>query len=255
MQSGVAFATLAAPDGENALGADLVRDLTDALRKASADPTCRAIVVCARGSHFCRGVDLAAAVRGGRADVGLLNGIVDCFLTIVRAPQPVIACVEGHATGGGVGLAAACDLVFAADHVTFTLSEAIVGMIPAVVTPLLLRRVPAGRVRSMALGTRAVSAEEARSFGLVDAVAPSAAVGDLLREQLQRILRSSPRALAEIKRYLDGFTAPDVEAQLAAALQRLMSWLDDDAVVDGVGRFTAGAAPPWFQRYEAPRRA
>jgi methylglutaconyl-CoA hydratase/polyketide biosynthesis enoyl-CoA hydratase PksH len=254
IRAGVAVATLAATDSHNALDAALVRDLTDALRTASADPGCRAIVLRATGAHFCRGVDLAAAVHDRRADPVLLHGIADCFLAIARAPQPVIACVEGHATGGGVGLVAACDLVLASQDATFTLSEAIVGMIPALITPLLLRRMAPGRARYMALSTRAISAAEARDFGLVDAVAPASAVQGALRQQLQRILHSSPRALADIKRYIDSFAEVDLETQLQAALRRLLSWLDDDTVVDGVGRFAAGEAPAWFQRYEAVSR-
>jgi methylglutaconyl-CoA hydratase/polyketide biosynthesis enoyl-CoA hydratase PksH len=252
--SSVAVVTLAAPDDDNALGAELVVQLRDALRGAAADPACRAIVLRARGPHFCRGVDLAAVVRDHRPDADLLCGIVDCFLAITRAPQPVIACVEGHATGGGVGLVAACDLVIAADTTTFTLPEVIVGMIPALVTPLLLRRMPPGRVRAMALATRAIPASMASDIGLVDAVVPESEIERALQEQLQRILRSSPRALAETKRYFDGF-APALEPSLHAALERLLGWLGDPAVVEGIGCFASGVAvPEWFQRYEVHRR-
>lgn len=255
IREGVAILTLAAPSGDNLLGTVLVHDLARGLAAATADRSCRAIVLRAAGAHFCRGVDLSDAIRDGRPDAALLGAIAGCFGRIATAPQPVIAFVEGHATGGGVGLAAACDVVIASQEVSFTMSEAIAGMIPALIAPILLRRMAPGRVRYMALSTRAIPATEARDFGLVDLSVPAAQADGALRHQLQRILRSSPQALAETKRYLDGLASPGLAAQLDAGLARLLAWLGDDAVADGVRRFASGEAPPWFQRYAEGRRA
>jgi methylglutaconyl-CoA hydratase/polyketide biosynthesis enoyl-CoA hydratase PksH len=101
----------------------------------------------------------------------------------------------------------------------------------------------------MTLGTRGIPAAEAHAYGLVDELAEGSP-GPALREQLRRILRSSPQALAETKRYYDRLTAADLDQQIETGLDQFTAWLARDDVVEGVRLFGAGFAPCWFTRYE-----
>lgn len=255
MEDGVARVTLSAPGSGNALTTPMVLALTRALSQAESDADCRVIVLSAEGSHFCQGIDLGAVLpSGGGPDSQLLRLSLDCLLQIRSTRLPVLACVDGDATGGGVGLVSACDIVIAAPAATFMLAEVVVGMIPAVIAPFLLRRITPARLGYMALSSRGIRGAEAREIGLVDELAEDG-VDRAVHRQLQRLFRSSPRALAESKRSFAALTAEGLSAQATMAMDRLLAWLSDPEVVAGVRAFSQGEVPPWFKKYGRRRDA
>jgi enoyl-CoA hydratase/carnithine racemase len=247
---GVCFVTLAAPANGNAINFALIDGLERAIDAAEADPCCRAVVISAEGPSFCRGLDLEAFfVHGtlpGRAE---LRRLPACLARLRASSRPVVAMVEGEATGGGVGLVAACDLVLATSGARFMLSEPIVGLVPATIVPFLRLRIGPARLRSMTLSTRGIPAAEAHAYGLVDELADDPPERTL-RTQLQRIFRSAPQALAESKRFYDRLTAADLEEQIETGLDEFTGWLARDEVAEGVKVFGEGFAPPWFARYK-----
>lgn len=244
--------TLAAPGTGNALSVPVLDGLVQAIRRAIADPSCRVIVISAQGEHFCRGLDFAAAISTeGDLDRAVADRALECFTLLTSCPLPVIACVEGHVTGGGVGLVAACDLVLASPEATFMLPEVILGLIPAFIAPLVLRRVTPGRFRAMALGTRALRAVEARDHGLVDELAEDGTADAMevaLRRQLKRLLRSSPRALAETKRYIDALLPREFARQMEFAMEQFVRWVGQPGVLADARQVAEGESPHWFHQ-------
>ncbi len=247
---GVCFVTLVAAANGNAINFDLIDGLERALDAAESDPACRAMVISAEGPSFCRGLDLEAFfVHGNLPERDRLRRLPACLARIRGSRVPVIACVDGEATGGGVGLVAACDLVLATMSARFMLSEAIVGLVPATIVPFLLLRIGPARLRSMTLSTRGIPASEAHSYGLVDELVEER-LEQTLRLQLQRIFRSAPHALTETKRYYDRLSAADLQQQIEVGLDQFTSWLARDEVAEGVRLFGEGFAPPWFAKYK-----
>lgn len=179
------------------LGAGTVGELRHALDGAAGRPGLRLAVLAGRPGAFCTGMDLAAADEvevSGEAFFGLLQ-------RITALPLVVVAEVDGQVSGGGVGLAAACDLVHATPRSSFGLPEALWGVLPCVVLPFLERRVGPPRARAMTLTTQAVTAAEARDGGLVDAVADDPAVP--LRRLADRLGRLDATTIGEAKRYFE----------------------------------------------------
>jgi methylglutaconyl-CoA hydratase/polyketide biosynthesis enoyl-CoA hydratase PksH len=247
--SGVAHITLLSPKSGNALTIPLIKALIQSIKQAVTDESCRAIVIAAEGADFCKGLDLEAVFcSGDRPDPNIFKMFLDCLYLISTCSLPVIACVEGNVTGGGAGLVAACDLVLATENVVFMLSEVIVGMIPALITPFLLRRMTLGRVKYMTLSTRGINALEAKDFGLVDEVATDG-MSNTLNRQLQRLFRSSPRAIAESKQLFAQLDSGELHRQMELDLNHLLSWLEQPEVVEGVRTFAEGFSPPWFKKY------
>lgn len=249
---GVFWVTLTAPQVGNVLNAVLIDRLRQAVAQANADPTCRVIVLRAQGADFCKGLDLAWTVaHHGPPDGAFLQDVVDGLTAITTADKPVIACVEGAVSGGGVGLVAACDLVLAGTQATFMLPEVIIGMIPALITPFLLRRMPLAHVRYLTLSSRSLDASEAKAFGLVDEVADAneGALAHLLERQLQRLFRSSPAALAESKRYFQELEQGQLAQQTQLARRHLDTWLAQPAVATGLQSFVEGFSPEWWAKY------
>ena len=249
LDSGVAWIKLASPRSGNALNATLILQLSRALEDSINDESCRVITITATGSDFCKGLDLEEAfIKGGLPDQEFFKMLVDCLTLINSSSRPVIACVEGNVTAGGVGLVAACDIVLASNNAVFMLSEVILGMIPALIAPFLLRRLTPARLRYMTLSSRRIPAPEAHIFGLVDEVATEG-MSQTLNRQLQRLFCCSPHAIAESKQYFEQLHSQDLHRQTEIALNQKMSWLKQPEVIEGIQTFTEGFSPPWFQKY------
>jgi len=246
---GIAYLTLANKAAGNVLNTTMLTQLNQALQEANQDEQCRVIVLSAQGSNFCNGLDLQSV----STEIGGVNPLTmtlytDTLSAICQSSRPVITCLEGNVTAGGLGLVAASDVVITLNTVQFTLSEVIVGLIPALVTPFLLRRLSLARIQAWTISTRTLSAEEAHHWGLVDEIV-SAPMQSALTRQLKRLLRSSPQAITKSKQYFNALNQQNITDQLTLAQQNLTDWLAQPDVITGIKEFADGLAPPWFQKY------
>lgn len=190
---------------------------------------------------FCEGLDLEALA--GFEDPAEIVGVLQDFAALLQAierhPRPVLARVEGPVLGGGVGVVAACDFVVAAPGTEFSLPEALVGLIPAVVLPTLSRRMAPTHARSLALGSPALDAEAACRRGLVDEVAED--TRSAARRHGKRWARMSPLAQAAVKELTA--SSGDARPFLDAAIKRFHELLASPASQARLRRFLAGEAP------------
>ena len=203
---GVATLTLDSPANRNALSRALRAQLRDALADALADDAVRVVVIDHTGRVFCSGMDLAEAAGGGVQDQGVRE-FPDLLEAIWHSPKPVVAVVRGPARAGGVGLLAACDVVVAADSATFAFSEVRLGLVPAVISAVVLPRMVPHVAHRLMLTGNVFDAATAATGGLVDLVVPDADVDGELRAQLVELTSGAPTALAETKRLLRAGTA------------------------------------------------
>ena len=239
----IAHVTLDNPAKRNALTAATLAQLRKCLDRARADDTCRALVLAANGEDFCAGMDLDAVADADAASA-MAQDFWACLQHIHQSRYPVVAAVDGKAMGGGLGLAAACDLVIASPQASFSTPEAVIGMVPALIAPFLQRRLSPARLRYLALSTRSLTAAEAHIYGIVDEVAEPSLERALAR-QLKRLRRSSPQALARIKEYTDQL-APPLQKELA--LETLSDWIERPETRSALVDFSQGLTPPWFGR-------
>jgi len=247
MDSGVATITLASAESGNVLNKGNVEQIAGMVRRATSEESCRVIVLAAEGPDFCRGMDFAMMLEDNldREKLGWL--LVHCLRSICDSPKPVIARIEGNVMGGGMGFVAACDVILAAPQASFALPEVVVGMVPALIMPFLLRRMAAGKAQYMALSSRSIGAEEAMSFGLVDEVT-TGGMEEALSRQLRRLFCSSPQAIATVKRYIGQLHGPEFDKAMTLAVGQLISWLEQPDAVAGVRAFAEGFTPPWFEK-------
>jgi methylglutaconyl-CoA hydratase len=198
---GVATLTLDSPANRNALSRALRAQLRQALADALADDAVRVIVLDHTGRVFCSGMDLAEAAGGGAQDQGVRE-FPDLLESIWHSPKPVVGVVRGPARAGGVGLLAACDVVVAAESATFAFSEVRLGLVPAVISAVVLPRMVPHVAHRLMLTGNVFDAATAAGGGLVDLVVPDADVDGELRAQLVELTAGAPTALAETKRLL-----------------------------------------------------
>lgn len=238
----VATITLAEPERKNALSNDMIRELGAHLASAAADAA-RAVLIDAEGDVFCSGGDLSIMqtfMAGTRDDrLAASQEFSDLMITLDRCPAVTIAVVDGPAFGGGVGLAAACDVVAVGPSARFTLAEVSLGLTPANIAPYLVRRLGVTVARRMMVTARPVGADEARDTGLADI-----GVTDV-EDEVARVLRCAPEAVAATKRLVSRSVAPWWDDMRAAAVVELADTWERAEVFEGIASFMQKRPPSW----------
>lgn len=242
--------TLNRPTKRNALNAELVSALRDALEAAAADDTVRVVVLTGAGTVFSAGADLAALERlqtatpeENLADSRHLAGL---FRQLYLHPKPVIAKVNGHAIAGGCGLAAVCDVSVVADGAKLGFTEVRIGFVPAIVSVFVLRKLGEAAARDLLLRGHLVEAAEAVRVGLVTQVVPPEAL-DATVDALAREIatETSPTAVALTKRLLAGVPGMGLEEALEHTTQLNALARGTADCRAGIDAFLRKTPPPW----------
>jgi methylglutaconyl-CoA hydratase len=244
--------TLDRPEKRNALNADLVKALKEALREAADEDGIRSVVLTGAGSTFSAGADLAS-LRALRDASPLDNQsdsrhLADLFRQIYRHPKPVIAKVNGHAIAGGAGLAAVCDVSIAAEEAKIGFTEVRIGFVPAIVMVFLRRKLGETDARDLLLRGKLLSAEEAAERGLLTrAVAPEdldETVGALAEEIATETSGSAVRLTKQMLARVPGMGF-DEAIDYAVQMNAFARGTDDCQA--GIQAFLDKEDPPWKQ--------
>lgn len=216
-----------------------LRSLAAEMEAATGDP--RAPIVLHGGPEtFCRGLNLVG-LDDPAARAEATDRFIDLILQIRRSGRVHVAVVEGAALGGGVGLAAACDVVIASRNATFGLPEALVGLAPLTIWPILRERMTSQGIRRMVLTGLAQTAEEAEKLGLVDEVVAPDEVERALAAWLRASRRTRPEGIAALKRHSAG--EDDLEGALRRGAHRLQELLANSDALKLARDWEQGIAP------------
>jgi enoyl-CoA hydratase/carnithine racemase len=246
-EDSVALLALNRPASKNSLDAELVEALGNALELASSDEAVRVIVLSGNGGAFCSGVDLrsARAELDSPAQLGRrLDGFHRLIRAIDRAPQPVLAVIDGPAVGFGADLAYACDLRLASTRAYFEEKFVAIGLMPDGGGSFHLSRLlGAGRaMEQLLLGSR-IDAETALSLGLVTRVVTPESLAEESRALSARLASSPPLALQAIKRAVRDGLSSTLDAALARERAGQLALLASDDAREGVSAFFERRAP------------
>lgn len=242
--------TIDDPERRNPMSLDTMAALTEAVHRATADDTVRVIVVTGAGDRaFSAGGDLSGRfVDEPLADHDARGELAELFRAMRRCGKPVVARVNGHAIAGGFGVAAACDIVIAADTATFGTPELQVGLWPMMISAILQRLIPQRLALDLMLTGRRLSAEEALRAGIVTQVVPFEELDAAVAATVERLSAVSPAVLAFGK---DAFYAVE-DMPLDAALDHLHVGLTTVAMTDdageGIAAFAERRDPKWTGR-------
>lgn len=204
IESDVAHVRLNRPELHNAFNETMIAELHRVFSGFTRQDGIRAVILSGEGKSFCAGADLnwmkkmvdytfAENVEDAHRLASMLRAIHDC-------PKPVIARIHGPAFGGGVGLIAACDMAVATENATFCLSEVKLGLLPAVISPFVLKKIGPGAAHRYFLTAERFNATEALRIGLIsEAVADEAALNDKISTIVEALKANGPEAVCQCK--------------------------------------------------------
>ncbi len=247
-QDEMAIVALNRPQAANAWNRELLVALTRAIEEVSKRPQCRVLVIRGNGSHFSAGADVAWMQASAKLDfaenVQEAKLLTALFEALANFPFPVLGVTQGAAYGGAVGLLACCDYVLADAQSRFCLSEVKLGILPAVIMPYLVRKIPAGPLRRLCLSGQVFSAETAQEIGLVQVIASKEGLAGALRKELETLLACSPQAQRSAKALLASLLT-HIHPQSDHTAQVIAAARSSEEAQQGFASFFAKAAPAW----------
>ncbi|MCX5794844.1 MAG: enoyl-CoA hydratase-related protein [Elusimicrobia bacterium] len=214
---------LARPEKRNSFDSHLLKELARAFTEIDQDRSVRVLVLSGRGKSFCAGADLAwmrevvdYTLPENRRDS---QAIADAFKALYSMKKPTIAAVNGAAIGGGMGFLGACDIAVASTVAVFSLSEVRLGLVPACISPFLLRRAPAGALRRYMLSGERFDAAAALQLGLVDEVVSPEGLIPRAKRIAASLAEAAPGAQAVVKELLERVPGQSLDAALEYAVE------------------------------------
>ena len=247
----MAWINLDRPEVRNALNADLIRELTAVFEWLNSRDDIRVIVVKGNGKAFCAGADLAYMKE--MANFSYNQNIADAeklsklFQTIYYCDKAVIVDVHGACIGGANGIIAAADIVIAEKTTKFAFSEVRLGITPATISPFVVSKIGNTAAKELMLTGRRFTADEAKTYGLVNVVVDEAEMVDMERQYIDYFMQASPDAVAECKNLLRMVTGTDdrfnpvfMQTSIAIANQRISK-----AGQEGMKAFFEKRKPSW----------
>jgi methylglutaconyl-CoA hydratase len=239
------------PDARNAFDDIVIAELTQAFVEAGAAPQVRAIVLGAAGPAFCAGANLNWMRR--MADYSRAENLADAgklaamLRTIADCPKPTIARVQGDVYAGGMGLVAACDIAVSVDSAWYCLSEVKIGLVPATISPYVLRAMGARAAQRWFLTAERFAAAEAHRIGFVHEVVAADALDAKVAEIVKALTGASPAAVRACKTLIADVAGREIDdALVAKTVEGIADIRASDEGREGVQAFLQKRKPSWL---------
>ena len=247
----VAEVWLDRPEVRNAFNEGVIAELGAAFKSFAADPDLRAVLLGGRGKAFCAGADLSwmRAMAGfdweqNRADA---QALADMLWAVYRCPVPIVGRVHGDCYAGGVGLAAVCDVLVAAEGVNFCLSEARLGLLPGTISPYVIRAMGEQAARRYFVTAERFSAAQAHAMGFVHEVCTADALDAKVAEIVATLVANGPMATRACKQLVQDVAGLPIDSTLRdETARRIADIRASDEGREGVQSFLNKRQPGWL---------
>ncbi len=247
----IARIKLTRPEVRNAFNDEVIQQLKTAFESVGANSDVRAVVLAAEGPAFCAGADLNWMRRMADytreeniADAGQLAAMLKA---IYECPKPTIAAVQGDVFAGGMGLVAACDMAVSVRTATYCLSEVKLGLIPATISPYVIRAMGARAAHRYFLSAERFSAEEAHRIGFVHELVDADALEAKVNELALALVSASPAAVRACKKLVQDVAQREIDAALIeATVEGIADIRASEEGREGVASFLQKRKPSWL---------
>ena len=245
----VARVWLNRPEQHNALSADMVAEITDGLHTLAHEASVRVVVLGGRGPSFCAGADIemmkASAEASFEINEAQALAFGGMFAALADLPKPVVGRIHGNVLGGGVGLTCACDIPVASDDALFGLTEVRLGILPALISPYVIRRLGDAKAREYMLTGERFGATVALRLGVVSHVVTPAELDAKVDERVLALLSGGPYAQSRIKMLLELYVDSTWEEYRSALPRTLAEVRSGPEAREGLSAFLEKRKPSW----------
>ena len=245
----VTTVTLNRPEVRNAFNEELIDELTSWARSVPADPLIRVVVLRGAGPVFCAGADVQwmAKMMSYSREENLADAhrAASMLHALDELPVPLIGRIHGAALGGGAGLAAVCDIVVSADDAVFGFTEVLLGIVPAMISPYVIRKIGLSAARQFCLSGAKFPAARAREMGLVHDVVPTGQLDQAVDGHVRQFTRAAPSAVALAKRLLRDVSGHRPGDVLSLTVDAIATQRVSAEGQDGLRSFLEKRAPAW----------
>lgn len=246
----VAEVWLNRPDVRNAFNDEVIAGLTQTFVTLAKDEELRVIVLAAHGKAFCAGADLnwmrAMADYSWEQNQADAQKLADMLWVLDQSPVPIVGRVQGDCYAGGMGLAAICDVLVASDNVTFCLSEARLGLLPATISPYVVRAMGPQASRRYMVTAERFSAAQAQAMGLVHELCSAEALDAKVAEFVTTLSANGPKAARACKLLVRDVSGVPISAELRAeTAHRIADIRSSEEGKEGLQSFLQKRKPNW----------
>lgn len=252
-ENDVVTITLNRPEVHNAMNEQLMRELTDCFKKYSKDKSMRVIILTSNGKSFCAGADLnwmkSMVSYTKEENIRDSKILLDLYEAIYQCPKVVIAKVNGHAFGGGLGLFAVCDIAIAIPECKFAFSEAKLGIIPSVISTYIIRRIYGlAHVRRLFVTGERFDSKYAEKIGLIDYVFDNEEIDNIIDKYIKVIRSSGPKAIIEIKKLLNSYENNPIEKYKNHTVDKISELRISNEGQEGINAFLEKRKSTWSEK-------
>jgi methylglutaconyl-CoA hydratase len=250
IQGRVARVFLNRPEVRNAFNDSVITELAETVTRLGNDPGLRAIVLGGHGKAFCAGADLnwmkSMAGYGWEDNRADATRLAEMLWAVYACPLPVVGRLQGDCYAGGMGLAACCDVLIAAEGMHFCLSEARLGLLPATISPYVMRAMGEQAARRYFVTAERFSAAQAQTMGFVHEVVAADALDAKVDEITALLVANGPAAVKACKRLVQDFAGREITQDLRAdTARRIADIRASDEGREGVQAFLNKREPAW----------
>lgn len=248
LENGIATITLDSPPNRNALSVRLLGDLEDRLNWALGDPDVRVIVLTGTGPVFCSGADLKEQriePSSGAHDAPVTASFPEILALIWESPKPVICRLNGTARAGGLGLVAACDFAIAPVTASFAFTEVRLGVVPAMISVPVLRRMDQRAAAEYFLTGEVFNAVRAAEIGLISKAVPEDELDAIVANYTDMLVKGGPEALAITKRLVRDIPAVSFDEGLRRMATLSAERFTSEEGQEGIAAFMEKRPPKW----------
>ncbi|NBQ88510.1 MAG: enoyl-CoA hydratase/isomerase family protein [Betaproteobacteria bacterium] len=249
--SHVAEVWLNRPEVRNAFNDEVIAELTRTFAQLSRDSELRVVLLAGHGKAFCAGADLnwmrAMAGYSWEQNHADAQKLADMLWTLDQCPVPIVARIHGDCYAGGMGLACVSDVLVAADTMTFCLSEARLGLLPATISPYVIRAMGPQQARRYMVTAERFSAAQAHAMGMVHELCAPEALDATVAGIVKTLADNGPQAVRACKKLVQDVAGRTIDAALREdTARRIADIRASDEGREGIASFLNKRAPNWL---------
>lgn len=255
VNNGIATLWLNRPEVRNAFNKEMISDIIDGLESIEHDPNILAVVIRGRGKVFCAGADIhwmkSFSKLTYEEDYQENMHLARCFYIIYTFSKPTVAVAHGASFGGGNGLLAACDISYCASNTTFAFSEVKIGIIPATISPYVIKRTGEFNARELMLSGKRFTCKEAYDKGLVNHIYSEEEMEGALEQLFNEFRSNSPQAMASTKELIFDVTkGSNFNETLDYTARMIADARASEEGQEGMAAFLEKRKPAWVKKRE-----